>query len=57
MEGLVRIRSRIADGLLGAQGKHPQHLDRIAKHRWLAQRFNLALQSESYDTGVSPISV
>jgi hypothetical protein len=57
VEGLARIRGRIAHGLFGIQSAHPEQLDRIAKHRWLAQRFNSALQAESYDIGVSPINV
>jgi hypothetical protein len=57
VQGLARIRNHIAAGLSATQSTKPDQLDRIAKHRWLAQRFDSALKAERYDTGVSAIEV
>ncbi|HEX3855934.1 MAG TPA: hypothetical protein VHY30_01400 [Verrucomicrobiae bacterium] len=40
------VRKRIVDGYTRAQQKIPLNLGQIAKHRWLAQRFNTTLSAE-----------
>jgi hypothetical protein len=57
IEGWAKLRRSIADGLSRVQSSTPEQLDRVAKHRWLAQRFNTVLARESYQTGLSPISL
>jgi hypothetical protein len=43
---LGSVRERIVDGLTRAQNQKPLKVWQIAKHKWLARRFNMALTAE-----------